>query len=134
MSLHLKWFKVYFYTTPIHSLQMVAAWQWVRMSNSHWDHFFLHDAFGVIISIINFFPGGKVCLVVASGAGGGACAPFASPPLGSGTASIHGTLGILRSEFLGATYALWSLGGGGGYVPLLSPPPLGPALLLYMEH
>ena len=27
MSLHLKWFKVYFYTTPIHSLQMVAAWQ-----------------------------------------------------------------------------------------------------------
>ena len=27
MSLHLKWFKVYFYATPIHSLQMVAAWQ-----------------------------------------------------------------------------------------------------------
>ena len=27
MSLHLKWLKVYFYATPIHSLRMVAAWQ-----------------------------------------------------------------------------------------------------------
>ena len=63
---------------------------------------FLHDAFGVIRSIINFFFWGKVCLVVGSGGeggacapfapppwvrGGGACAPFAPPPLGSGTAT-----------------------------------------------
>ena len=27
MSLHLNWFKVYFYATTIHSLRMVAAWQ-----------------------------------------------------------------------------------------------------------
>ena len=27
MSLHLKWFQVYFYATPVHSLRMVAAWQ-----------------------------------------------------------------------------------------------------------
>ena len=27
MSLHLKWSKVYFYATPVHSLRMVAAWQ-----------------------------------------------------------------------------------------------------------
>ena len=56
---------------------------------------------------------------------GGACAPFASPPLGSGTASIHRTLGILRSEFLGARYALWSLRGGGGGMCPFCPPPLG---------
>ena len=27
MSLHLKWFKVYFYATQVLSLRMVAAWQ-----------------------------------------------------------------------------------------------------------
>ena len=27
MSLHLKWFKVYFHATPIHSLRIVTAWQ-----------------------------------------------------------------------------------------------------------
>ena len=47
------------------------------MSNSHWFHF-LHDAFGVIRSLINFFSGGKVCFVVASGGGGGMC-PFCPP-------------------------------------------------------
>ena len=54
------------------------------MSNSHWYHF-LYDTFAVIRSIINFFSRGKVCLVVASGGGGGAYAPLA--PLGSGTLS-----------------------------------------------
>ena len=51
------------------------------MSNSHWYHFF-HDDFGVIRSKINFFSGGKVCLVVASGGH----VPLL-PPLGSGTAN-----------------------------------------------
>ena len=37
------------------------------MSNSYWYRFFVHDYFGVIRSKINFFSGGKVCLVVASG-------------------------------------------------------------------
>ena len=50
------------------------------MSNSHWYHFFLHDAFGVIRSKFDFFSGGKVCLVVASGGH----VPLL-PPLGSGT-------------------------------------------------
>ena len=36
------------------------------MSNSYWYHFFYYY-FGVIRSKINFFSGGKVCLVVASG-------------------------------------------------------------------
>ena len=53
------------------------------MSNSHWDHFFFHDDFGVIRSKINFFSGGKVCLVVASGGH----VPLL-PPLGSGTGQI----------------------------------------------
>ena len=50
------------------------------MSNSHWYHLFLHDACGVIRSKINFFSGGKVCLVGASGGH----VPLL-PPLGSGT-------------------------------------------------
>ena len=49
------------------------------MSNSHWYHFF-YDDFGVRRSKINFFSGGKVCLVVASGGH----MPLL-PPLGSGT-------------------------------------------------
>ena len=51
------------------------------MSNSYWYRFFVHDYFGVIRSKINFFSGGKVCLVVASGGH----VPLL-PPLGSGTA------------------------------------------------
>ena len=53
------------------------------MNNSHWYHLFLHDACGVIRSKINFFLGGKVCLV---GASGGHVALL--PPLGSGTAIV----------------------------------------------
>ena len=51
------------------------------MSNSHWYHFFFHDDFGVIRSNINFFSGGKVCLVVASG-GHVPLLPPPPPPLG----------------------------------------------------
>ena len=46
------------------------------MSNSHWYHFFLHDAFGVMSPKINFFSGGQG---MPCGHFGGACAPFAPP-------------------------------------------------------
>ena len=48
------------------------------MSNSHWDHFFFHDDFGVIRSKINFFLGARYALW--SLRGGGMC-PFC-PTLG----------------------------------------------------
>ena len=57
------------------------------MSNSHWYHFFFHDDFGVIRSKINFFSGGKVCLVVASGGGH---VPLLPPPLGPALNNVGG--------------------------------------------
>ena len=71
------------------------------MSNSHWYHLFLHDACGVIRSKINFFSGGKVCLVGASGEH----VPLL-PPLGSGTVYwkkyvklvLVNRLGVLKSR------------------------------------
>ena len=46
--------------------------------------FFLNDAFGVIRSIINFFSGGKVCLVVASGGH----VPLLPPPMGPALCTV----------------------------------------------
>ena len=61
------------------------------MSNSHWYHFFFFAwrFWGHKIKD-QLFTGGKVCLVVTSGGGGGMC-PFCTPtppPLGSGTAML----------------------------------------------
>ena len=64
------------------------------MSNSHWDHFFFHDDFGVIRSKINFFSRGKVRLVVASGGH----VPLL-PPLGSGTDEDNETTKVYRVMF-----------------------------------
>ena len=57
------------------------------MSNSHWYHFFLHDAFGVLRSKINFFLGARYALWSLRGGGGGHVSLL--PPLGSGTGKSH---------------------------------------------